>query len=72
MVISTGSSTTLGLADSSIDYVFVDPPFGANIPYSDLAILVEAWHGVRTNFAEEAVTGRARRDSCGLFRSTAN
>lgn len=59
--ISTGSSSRLGLPDASIDYVFVDPPFGANIPYSDLAIPVESWHGVRTNALEEAVTGRGER-----------
>lgn len=59
VAISTGSSTSLGLSDNSVDYVFVDPPFGANIPYSDLAIPIEAWHGVRTNPAEEAVMGKA-------------
>jgi predicted RNA methylase len=61
VVISTGSSTRLELPDASIDYVFVDPPFGSNIPYADLAIPVEAWHRVRTNAVEEAVTGRAAR-----------
>lgn len=61
VAISTGSSTRLDLPDGCIDYVFVDPPFGANIPYSDLALLVESWHGVRTNAAEEAVIGRAAR-----------
>jgi DNA methylase len=60
-LISTGSSTSLDLPDGSVDYIFVDPPFGANIPYSDLAILVESWHGVLTNSAEEAVIGRAAR-----------
>ncbi|MGH9225508.1 MAG: hypothetical protein ACRD2W_17375 [Acidimicrobiales bacterium] len=61
VAISTGSSTSLGLPDGSIDYVFVDPPFGANIPYADLAILVESWHGVRTDSTQEAVMGRAAR-----------
>lgn len=61
VAITTGSSTRLELPGGSIDYVFVDPPFGANIPYSDLAILVESWHGIRTNAAEEAVIGRAAR-----------
>jgi DNA modification methylase len=61
VTISTGSSTRLDLPDQCIDYVFVDPPFGANIPYSDLAILVESWHGVLTNTADEAVMGRAAR-----------
>ena len=53
--ISTGSSTRVALADASVDYVFVDPPFGSNIPYADLALVVEHWHGVRTNVDEEAV-----------------
>ena len=61
VVISTGSSTRLALADAAVDYVFVDPPFGENIPYSDLAILVESWHHVLTNTAEEAVMARAAR-----------
>ena len=55
---SHGSSTPFALPDASVDYVFVDPPFGANIPYSDLALLVESWHGVLTNTAEEAVMDR--------------
>jgi hypothetical protein len=59
IAMSTASSTRLGLVDASVDYIFVDPPFGANIPYSDLAKLVESWHGVLTNAAEEAVMGRA-------------
>ena len=33
----------------SVDYIFTDPPFGENIYYADLNILVESWHGVRTN-----------------------
>lgn len=54
VMISTGSSTALTIPDSSVDYVFVDPPFGKNIPYSDLALVVEEWHRVTTSTAEEA------------------
>jgi len=61
VAISTGSSTTIALPTASVDYVFVDPPFGSNIPYADLAIPVESWHGVRTDSAEEAVVGKAAR-----------
>lgn len=53
-MISTGSSTCLQVPDASVDYVFVDPPFGQNIPYSDLMLLNEAWHGVHTASEEEA------------------
>jgi len=61
VAISTASSTRLALADASVDYVFVDPPFGENIPYSDLAIPVESWHRVLTSTGEEAVMARAAR-----------
>jgi hypothetical protein len=53
--ISTGSSTSVLVPDNSIDYVFVDPPFGANIPYADLALVVEEWQQVMTAVTEEAV-----------------
>lgn len=46
VAISTGSSTSLDIPDNSVDYVFIDPPFGANIYYADLAYLIESWHGV--------------------------
>lgn len=54
VMISTGSSTDLPVPDTSVDYVFVDPPFGQNIPYSDLALVVEEWHRVTTSASEEA------------------
>ena len=34
--ISTGTAASMPLGDNSIDYVFTDPPFGANIFYADL------------------------------------
>lgn len=61
VAISTASSTRLNLPDASIDYVFVDPPFGSNIYYADLAYLVESWHQVWTNTAEEAIVNQSRR-----------
>ena len=54
VMITTGSSTALPIPDASVDYVFVDPPFGQNIPYSDLALVVEEWHRVTTSATEEA------------------
>lgn len=53
--IQTGSSTNLGIPDSCIDYIFVDPPFGKNIIYSDLNIIYEHWLCVATACDKEAI-----------------
>ena len=33
------------LPDQSVDFVFMDPPFGSNIFYADCSLLWEAWLG---------------------------
>jgi hypothetical protein len=54
--ISTNSATQLaGVPDNSVDYIFVDPPFGDNIMYSELSFLYEAWLRVFTNQKTEAI-----------------
>ena len=60
-VIQTSTCANLGLAGNSIDYIFTDPPFGENINYADLNFLVEAWHGVFTDAAPEAIVDLARQ-----------
>ena len=55
-LVTTQSSTDLKqLASNSIDYVFVDPPFGNNIIYSELNFLWEAWFRVFSNQQSEAI-----------------
>lgn len=49
------SATETGIPDQSVDYVFVDPPFGANIIYSELNLLYESWLRVFTESRKEAV-----------------
>ena len=54
------------LDDSSVDYVFTDPPFGSNIFYSDMNLFHEAWLGEKTDHSREAVvhtTGKRRKGS---------
>lgn len=60
VVVSTGSSTSLNVPDESVDYIFIDPPFGANIPYSDLALVIESWHGVVSSFEIEATQDKMK------------
>lgn len=54
-LISVISATNLNIPDNSIDYVFVDPPFGANINYSELNFMWESWLKVKTNNEKEAI-----------------
>jgi hypothetical protein len=54
-VITTGTAAKLGLPEATIDYIFTDPPFGENIYYADLNLLVESWHRVKTEPGPEAV-----------------
>ena len=54
-VVTASTTASLGIPDDCVDYIFTDPPFGENIYYADLNFLVEAWHGVRTNAAPEAI-----------------
>ena len=54
--VSNQSATDLkNITDNSIDYVFVDPPFGANIMYSELNFMPESWLGVKTQNSKEAI-----------------
>jgi DNA modification methylase len=54
-ITTLGSAANINIPDSSIDYIFTDPPFGDNLAYSELNFLVEAFHGVFTHQAPEAV-----------------
>lgn len=55
-IVGTQSATNLeSIADNSIDYVYTDPPFGANIIYSEMNLILEGWLKVRTAAKNEAV-----------------
>jgi predicted RNA-binding Zn-ribbon protein involved in translation (DUF1610 family) len=66
--VTTGSATALSIPDDSIDYVFTDPPFGENIYYADLNILIESWHGVATDPAPEAIVDRVRAKAVAEYQ----
>ena len=60
-VVTTGTTAYLDIPDDSVDYVFIDPPFGDNIYYADLNFLVESWHGVLSNATPEAIVDRFKQ-----------
>ena len=71
---STQSLTSLSLLPAnSIDYIYTDPPFGANIIYSEMNLLLEGWLKVKTNNSDEAVIdeskGRGFDDYARLMKS---
>ena len=65
-----GSADNLTLHDNSIDYIFVDPPFGANINYSELNSLPEPWLRVVTNNGHEAIENKAQGKTAQTYRDT--
>ena len=60
VLIQNCSATNTGIPDNSIDYIFTDPPFGANINYSEMNYIWESWLGVITNTVQEAIMNRAQ------------
>jgi len=66
--ISTCSASQTIPLESSADYIFVDPPFGANIMYSELNSLWEAWLKVSTNVKVEAVENKSQGKTLDDYR----
>ncbi len=54
-VIECVSSEKTNLISENLDYIFVDPPFGGNLMYSELNFIWEAWLKVFTNNASESI-----------------
>lgn len=52
---SCNSLEATHIRDALLDYIFLDPPFGANLNYSELNYLWEAWLKVLTNNKSEAI-----------------
>lgn len=51
------------LTSNSIDYIFTDPPFGANLMYSELNFLRESWLRLLTDNKPEAIENKTQSKS---------
>lgn len=61
-IVQTSSTTDLSnIPTNSIDYIFVDPPFGRNLMYSELNFLIEGWLSVFTNNKKEAIKSQSQQ-----------
>ena len=58
-IISTQAIQSLNLQEN-IDYIFLDPPFGNNIAYSELSYIRESWIKVLTNDKLEAIENKTQ------------
>jgi DNA modification methylase/predicted RNA-binding Zn-ribbon protein involved in translation (DUF1610 family) len=68
-IISTQSTTgTHKIPNSSIDYIFIDPPFGNNLHYSELNFFWEAWLKILTCREPEAVMDKGRNRTLQDYR----
>jgi len=56
----TSSTGSYQGTKNSVDYLFVDPPFGGNLMYSELNFLWEAWLKVFTNNVSEAIENKTQ------------
>ena len=68
--VSTQSATSLdNIGGNTIDYVFVDPPFGDNLQYSELNFIQEAWLKVMTNNTTEAIMNNSQGKKLSEYQS---
>lgn len=72
--ISTQSVTDLAkiIPDDSIDYIFTDPPFGDNLPYSELNFIMEDWLRIHTNNKSEAIINAKQSKSINEYNVLMN
>ena len=66
--ITTQSSTDICLPENSIDYIFVDPPFGDNLMYSELNYLTDAWIKVCENISREAIVNNTQEKNPDVYK----
>lgn len=70
VIISTQSASEIDLVpDSSIDYIFTDPPFGSNLMYSELNHLSEMWLKVLTNNKQECIVSNTQCKSLSDYQN---
>lgn len=66
--VSTQSSERLDVLRNSLDYIFVDPPFGSNLNYSELSFPWECWMKVKTENGPEAIENSVQGKGSAEYR----
>lgn len=60
-IISTSSSTQNQDHNHLVDYIFIDPPFGKNLMYSELNYFWESWLEVTTQNKDEVIVNESQK-----------
>lgn len=68
VALCVNSASAVKANDSTMDYIFTDPPFGANIMYSELSYLWENWLKVKTNNKLEAIENNAQKKTLSDYQ----
>lgn len=68
-VLSNGSCERIISEDESVDYIFIDPPFGKNLQYSELNLFWEAWLNIFTNNTSEAIESKSQKKDVNHYRT---
>lgn len=64
----TSTCSTTQFKGGMYDYMFWDPPFGANINYSELSSIWESWLKVMTNNKQEAIVNDVQEKDIHSYR----
>lgn len=67
-ITATESTTSLMISENSLDYLFLDPPFGTNLMYSELNFLWESWLKVWTDNGPEAIENETQNKGIDEYR----
>jgi DNA modification methylase/rubredoxin len=67
-IVFTSSTENVLMPNNSLDYLFFDPPFGANLNYSELNSLWEVWLKVITDNKPEAIENNVQGKGSQEYR----
>jgi DNA modification methylase len=68
-ITETCSASAMSLSAESCDYIFLDPPFGSNLNYSELNSLLENWIKVVTDNSPEAIENSVQKKGLPEYRA---
>ena len=66
--LATQSAGKFSFESSKLDYIFIDPPFGSNLNYSELSFPWECWMKIKTENSPEAIENTVQAKGATEYR----